>query len=361
MKTCLSQHLTQQVWPNCACIDVLHNWAPYNFQYTWPTSFVCVKLIAAVHGELGSAAQCNFHWISCLSKQWQAVCMRPNYIKHPDALALVLCTFERCTGTWAHMLRFQCTPVTRSICIIRWSSDRWAGLRSMFHHQLMMFSEQNIWVSNPLSCAALYDHQVIMFHKQMSQSSAPYAASVTQFCLHWCSARLSAVLTFSPHWSQGLCVESDEAVLGELGSAIFHQLVMFDQHIQLCSHWFYAHLSDVPEPGHICWGSSAQRSHRLYHQIQQWLMIWYVQHPHHQLMMFLTILSQSAATMSNECQHIKHTFVLALMFCTSERCTWTGHIWSGLWTAVTRSLCTCLYEAAADELGSAAYCIISLL
>ena len=41
--------------------------------------------------------------------------MRSNYIKHPDVLALVLCTFERCTGTWAHVLRFQCTSVTPSV------------------------------------------------------------------------------------------------------------------------------------------------------------------------------------------------------------------------------------------------------
>ena len=45
--------------------------------------------------------------------------MRPNYIKHPDMLALVFCTPERYTETWAHMLWLQCTPVTRSICIIR--------------------------------------------------------------------------------------------------------------------------------------------------------------------------------------------------------------------------------------------------
>ncbi len=75
---------------------------------------------------------------------------------------------------------------------------------------------------------------------------------------------------------------------------------------------------------------------------------------------FVTMLSQSAATISSKCQHIKHTVVLALMFCTSERCTWTGHMCCSLWTTVTRSLCTCLHEAATDELGSAAYCIIVL-
>ena len=139
-------------------------------------------------------------------------------------LALVFCTSERCTATWAHMLWLQCTSVTRSMCIIRWSSNRWAGLRSIFHLHLMMFYEQNVWVNTPsitCSCATLYAHQVIMFHEHMSQSSAPYAASVTQLCLHWCSAQLSAVLTFSPHWSQGLCVESDKAVVGEVWSASY--------------------------------------------------------------------------------------------------------------------------------------------
>ena len=35
------------------------------------------------------------------------------------------------------------------ICIIRWSRDRWAGLRSIFHLHLMIFYEQNVWVSTP--------------------------------------------------------------------------------------------------------------------------------------------------------------------------------------------------------------------
>ena len=60
----------------------------------------------------------------------------------------------------------------------------------------------------------------MIFYDNMSQS-APHTASVTQLCLHWCSAQLSAVLTFSPHWSQGLCVESDKALVGELGSASY--------------------------------------------------------------------------------------------------------------------------------------------
>ena len=38
----------------------------------------------------------------------------------------------------------------------------------------------------------------------------------------------------------------------------------------------------------------------------------------------MTMLSLSAATICNKCQHIKHTVVLALMFCTSECCTWLG-------------------------------------
>ena len=192
----------------------------------------------------------------------------------------------------------------------------------------------------------------------------------------------------------------------------------------LCLHWCFAHLCAVPEPRHMCWGSGAHQSRRLNHQIQQWLMIWYEQHIHHQLMMFsdhivsiTTICSKchytkhpdmlalvlctsercagighirccsssahqpqglyhqiqqwlmiwdaqqmtfyepccSAATTSSKCRHIKHTVVLlALMFCTSERCTWTGRMCCSLWTAVIRFFCTCLHEAATDELGSAA-------
>ena len=73
------QPQTQQVSPTCACIDVLYIWALY--------------------------------------------------------------------FNWAHLLWLQCTSVTRSICIIRSSNDWWAGLGSRFHHQLMMFHEQNVWVS----------------------------------------------------------------------------------------------------------------------------------------------------------------------------------------------------------------------
>ena len=61
------------------------------------------------------------------------------------------------------------------------------------------------------SCAASCDRQVMMFHKRTSQSSAIYAASPSKLCLHSSSAQLRVVLTFSPHWSQGLCVKSDEA------------------------------------------------------------------------------------------------------------------------------------------------------
>ena len=47
-------------------------------------------------------------------------------------------------------------------------------------------------------------------------------------------------------------------------------------------------------------------------------MIWDVQHIHHQLMMFNDHVVQSAATIRSKC----HPFVLALMFCTTERCTY---------------------------------------
>jgi hypothetical protein len=40
--------------------------------------------------------------LAYLNTQSQAVCMRPNYIKHPDMLASLLCRSERCTWT-GHM------------------------------------------------------------------------------------------------------------------------------------------------------------------------------------------------------------------------------------------------------------------
>ncbi len=55
------------------------------------------------------------------------------------------------------------------------------------------------------------------------------------------------------------------------------------------------------------------------------LMIWYVQHIHHQLMMFSDHIV-SVTTIRSKCHYIKHPDVLALVLCTSERCTGTGHI-----------------------------------
>ena len=40
----------------------------------------------------------------------------------------------------------------------------------------------------------------------------------------------------------------------------------------------------------------------------------------------MTMLSPSAAIMCSKCQHIKHKLMLALMFCTSKGCIWTGHV-----------------------------------
>ena len=62
--------------------------------------------------------------------------------------------------------------------------------------------------------------------------------------------------------------------------------MMFFEHTHMRLRCCYAHLSAVLEPGRICWDSSAHQSHGLYHQMKQLLMIWGVQHIHHQLIMF---------------------------------------------------------------------------
>lgn len=109
--TCLNQHLTQQVPPTCACCNFMHNWISRFFQSTSTIMFMCVESNSAVHGKLAFAAHCVFNWSSCLLKQSGAVCMTPNYIKHPNMLALALCTSERydwtghiCCGYNAHQV-----------------------------------------------------------------------------------------------------------------------------------------------------------------------------------------------------------------------------------------------------------------
>ncbi len=71
-----------------------------------------------------------------------------------------------------------------------------------------------------LGCEAYFINSWSCCMSRMSESATP-AASVTQLCLLCCSAQVSDVLCFSSHWSQGFCVESDEAVLGEIWSASY--------------------------------------------------------------------------------------------------------------------------------------------
>lgn len=78
------------------------------FQSTWITTLTSEESDAAAH--------CIINSTSCLSKQFvwtQPVCMRPNYIKHPDMLALVSCT-SGCRTWTGHMLWMPCTSVTRA-------------------------------------------------------------------------------------------------------------------------------------------------------------------------------------------------------------------------------------------------------
>ena len=70
----------------------------------------------------------------------------------------------------------------------------------------------------------------VLLRKHAGSSVSPMHLHLSNFAIHTNIAitpNTSAVqqssgqnaLKFSPHWSQGLCVESDEAVVGELGSA----------------------------------------------------------------------------------------------------------------------------------------------
>ncbi len=175
---------------------------------------LCVESDEAVVGELGSASNFTiiswWHFMSILT----CACIG---VMHVWALYWNLGTYAVVAVHISHKvyLYHQMKQWSMSWAAQHFSSSAddvlWAEFLSQHPQHYMQLC----------SCAALYDHQVIMFHEHMSQSSAPYAASVTQLCLHWCSAQLSAVLTFSSHWSQGLCVESDKAVVGEVWSASY--------------------------------------------------------------------------------------------------------------------------------------------
>ena len=98
-------------------------------------------------------------------------------------------------SNWAHLLWLQCTSVTRSICIIRFSNDWSAGLGSRFHHQLMMFHEQNVRVSG-------HHTQQVSPTCACSDVLHIWALNFRRICCG-CSA----------HQSRGLSVLSDSAVI----------------------------------------------------------------------------------------------------------------------------------------------------
>ena len=79
-----------------------------------------------------------------------------------------------------------------------WSS---AHLSQGLYHQTQQWL--TIWDAQHIS------HQLMMFLTInwwcCPRQQPPYAASVTNMCLHWCSAHLFSALCSSPHRSQSLC------------------------------------------------------------------------------------------------------------------------------------------------------------
>ena len=166
----VNNHHTQQVSPTCACTDVCTFVFCTLFQSTSVTRLVC-----------------RVRWCYDL---WAGICIKFHhqlmmFWAHSLVLALVLCTSERCTGTWAHMLWFLCTSTTRSV-----SSDE--------------------AVIDELGCAAYSLSSDVVLWPCCLRQQPPYAASVstssTQLCLHWFSAHLSAVLGLGTLWyADSLC------------------------------------------------------------------------------------------------------------------------------------------------------------
>ena len=193
-----SPHM-RQVSPSCAYINVLHNWALY--------------LLSVQTGHKACVSrqmkQClvswDLHHVSTSTDDvWWAYSL---------VLALVLCTSERCTGT-GH------------ICC--WGSSahqsHGAGLRSVFHHQLMMFSEQNLSITS---------------HHTQQVSPTCACIDVQHICfLHFVPVHIGHKACVSSQMKQWL-VSLDLCIL------FHHQLMMFDEHTQLCLHWSYARLSAV--------------------------------------------------------------------------------------------------------------------
>ena len=92
---------TQQVSPSCACIDVLHNWALY---------------LLSVHiGHQACVSSQTKQWLVKYDLHHISPSTDDVWSAYSPVLALVFCTSERCTGTWAHMLSFQCTSVTTPV------------------------------------------------------------------------------------------------------------------------------------------------------------------------------------------------------------------------------------------------------
>ncbi len=59
----------------------------------------------------------------------------------------------------------------------------------------------------------------MMFYEHLSQSATTIRSKVHPVVLALMSAHVFSALCFRPHPSQGLCVESDDAMLAELKSA----------------------------------------------------------------------------------------------------------------------------------------------
>ena len=215
--------------------------------------------------------------------------------------ALMFCTLQRCTGT-GHICCCSTAPSHRVYLSHHRSSNWWAGMRSIFIINWWCF------VNTCLS------------------QQPPYAASVTHLCLHWCLH--ICFLHFVPvHIRHKACVSSQ--MMRWFMSWNLHQISPSTDDvlsILTCACIGFMHIwalywnlgTYVVVPVHI--------NHKVC--IIRWSSDWWAGMRSIFIVKwccFMTMLSPSAATIRSKCQHIKHTVVLALIFCTSERCTWTGH------------------------------------
>ena len=239
------------------------------------SSSMQTRLYDSAKTQLGSAAHCiiiNWGFMN-ISQSAVTGCVHETRLHQaPRCAALMFCTLQRtdvCTSVFCTL--FQSTSVTRLVCRVRWCNAWWAGICIKFHHQLMMFwsyslvlalvlctserctgtwahmlwflctsTTRSVWsdeaVIDDLGCAA-YHCQVMLFYDHVVSVSSHHTQQVSAHQAHSCACidflhiwamylDWARMLIHCAQQSQDFRVESREASIDEICSMLHHQLKM---------------------------------------------------------------------------------------------------------------------------------------